>query len=324
MVGRIVHVPCLKCHQEELEAGRLPSLKSYEILTPDTGIALFECNQHHHNAVLIQEQTFEILLELAIENLVDKYYREAIFNFAAAQERCFEFFCELISFEKQISADNFSQCWKIYKNSSERQLGAFYFLYLMRFNVPFEYNQKKSELRNNVIHKGEIATKDNAFEYGIYILNNIYNIIEAITENISPKILNEFISIKNTEKSSKINGKYYISTLSASILSWQVATPKELEQEKLLQQYSKLHPQEYAHKVAEANKLGKKILNIDYNGNLIIVDAPDPNLKKIDGHYVGRKSLDELIENVTQIKNHYTLTKSGNVECASVIDCTNI
>ena len=144
MVGRIICSPCMQCFSEAINRKLIPESVSYELLASDTGVISFLCKKGHKNSVLIQESSFEILLEFAVENIVDQYYREAVFNFAAAQERCFEFFIELITLENKINDSEYSSIWKkILKNSSERQLGAFYLLYLIRFQKNFNYDEDK-------------------------------------------------------------------------------------------------------------------------------------------------------------------------------------
>lgn len=322
MTGRIAFVPCMQCCAEDMKSGRIPDSTTYEILTSDNGVIFFKCKNNHENCLIIQEQPFEILLEMAIENLIDRYYREAIFNFAAAQERCFEFCIELILFEQEIEHNVYEGLWrKVYKASSERQLGAFHSLYLMRFKKIFDYNNDKINLRNNIVHKGEIATKQKAFEYGTYILNNIYTIVEEIVENINPKILGDFMFKKLADKQSKANLKpnIQISTMSSSIVSWTCMTDEEVEQEQKLIQYSKIHSDEYAQKASKANAYGNKKLCVNDANELIIVDASDVNVQKSNARYRGRQELEELMKQVSNMREHYRATKAGLVEKASVV-----
>lgn len=323
MVGRITISPCMKCCETAINNGYIPASIMYEMLTPDDGVVAFQCENGHKNAIIIQEQSFEILLEIAIENIIDKYYREAIFNFAAAQERCFEFFNELVLFEKNVSNGLYANLWKVYRNSSERQLGAFYSLYLMRFGKNFDYDEKQVSLRNDIIHKGKIATKESAFEYGRYVLNNVYNLLESITENILPDTVLNFKlqKIENNISKAKMQKDTNISTAGVSIISWSCMTDEEYEQEQKLACYSKLHSEEYAQKASEANSYGNKKLYINEKNELVIIDALDINMKKEGAHYRGRRSLEELIKQVKKIREHYNITRSGLVEKSSIISC---
>ncbi|MBS7327933.1 MAG: hypothetical protein KIG68_04175 [Oxalobacter sp.] len=305
MVGRVVYSPCMKCFDKYIENNSFPDFSFYENLMSESGVIHFECKMGHKNAILIQEKSFEILLELAIENLVDKYYREAIFNFASAQERCFEFFIELISLDNDVNDEFYENMWKrIFKSSSERQLGAFYFLYLMRFKKSFSYDDKKTRIRNNVIHRGNIATKEMAFEYGEYVLNNIYDIVQSVTENINIDVLDKFVSKSMMKRKSEIKTDEFVSTMSGSIISWQVATDEELERENKLLEYSRKKPDEYSKMANKANGFGNKVLDVNNEGELILIDAPSNNLKK-GAKYRGRTSLGELINNFTKMRDAY-------------------
>lgn len=326
MVGRITLSPCMECHKASLKHGKLPDSIMYEILTSDKGVMHFQCKNGHKNTIILQELPFEILIEMAIENIIDKYYREAIFNFAAAQERCFDFFNELILFEKGINTDLYDEVWKnIYQNSSERQLGAFYFLYLMRFGKSFAYENKKINIRNNIIHKGEIATKDHVYEYGKYILNNIYTIMESVTENISTDIIRRFMHQKKDKDIKRINIEKgdSISFMSASIISWGSMTDSEIEQEKKLAQYATLYPTIYAQKAHEANLGENKKLYINEKNELTIINAINTTSQNEKLHYRGRRTLEDLVKQVEEIKKRNMAIKSNLVEKASIISCLN-
>ena len=156
------------------------------------------------------------------------------------------------------------------------------------------------------------------------MLSNIYDVIEAITENVSPQVLQAFISNKLSEKQSRIKiEKKDISTISSSILSWRVAIEEELDRENKLIQYARLHPKEYEKKVQEINKLEKKTLSVDAEGHLIIVDAPETDVKKENARYVGRCTLEELIEHVLKNKEHIAMLRKGSVENVSLINQTS-
>ena len=323
MVGRITISPCMKCCETDISKEDVTDLTMYEMLTPDDGVVFFQCKNGHKNAVIIQEQSFEILLEMAIDNIIDCYYREAVFNFAAAQERCFEFFIELVLFEKEINNTLYDDFWKVYKSSSERQLGAFYSLYLMRFGKNFIYNEKQTNIRNDIIHKGKIATKDITFEYGKNVLNNIYILLESITENISPNTILNFKLQKIEKNVSKtaIQKDINISSAGGSIISWSCMTDEECEQEQKLICYSKLHSEEYAQKASEANSYGNKKLYINEKNELVIIDAPDIHTEKVGAHYRGRRSLEDLIEDVKKIRKLNTEIKSRQIEKATIVSC---
>ena len=80
--------------------------------------------------------------------------------------------------ENNISEDNLSAAWKYVSNQSERQLGAFVFLYVQEFGKsPILLNNTSTQFRNEVIHKGKIPTKAEALKYGQSVLDVMRPII---------------------------------------------------------------------------------------------------------------------------------------------------
>jgi hypothetical protein len=313
----------MKCQEELLNSkNKCFNSVSYKLLTNATGILKFECNKGHKNYVVLQELYFERLLHMAIENLADKYYREAIFNFAASLERCFEFVIELLCLENDIS-EKYHKIWKLMQNQSERQLGAFYLIYTYRFKKIFRYDENMTKIRNSIIHKGIIPTKDQTLEYGKYILDSIYDVIQDVTENIDTNLLNNFTDKKLTENSKNIDRcdkNCLISTMSASILSWHIATEKQLEQEKRLIDFSHNFPEKYAEMAMKANNEGKTLGTNDL-GELILVDISNSfSQKDTTLKYRGRKNIEELIQFVTRTNSFYNNVENGLVQCAVVIN----
>lgn len=82
---------------------------------------------------------------------------------------------------------------------------------------------------------------------------------------------------------------------------------------------SKIHSDEYAQKASEANAYGNKKLCVNDANELIIVDASDVNVQKSNARYRGRQELEELMKQVSNMREHYRATKAGLVEKASVV-----
>ena len=307
MAGRIVYAICGKCHQEDIEAQKIPSeFLTYQLLNNNDGIVQFKCRRGHNCCIIIQELKFETLVNIAVENILDKYYREAIFNFAAAQERCFEFVIELLCLEQELSKDEYLKIWKFFENQSERQLGAFCSLYFSRFKAnPFNYNEfaNKANIRNRVVHKGQIPSKDDVYKYGNYMLENIYNIMKNVTEKVAPKLLNDFVSQKNREKFEKAQEQdVTISLISSSIISWRTATLEDLEQEQKLREYSAKNERKYAEMAVQANAQ-HQILFVDEKGHLVLKDSQEPFVKKTTAEYIGKTNLNELVKHVSIMRS---------------------
>lgn len=138
--------------------------------TRDDNVYKLECRKGHKTLAFFQKPKFEILFDLDAMALLDGYQREAVSSFAASLERFYEFCIEVFLENKSITTEQYSNIWKLVSNQSERQLGAYYFLYLCEFNetsIPFGNNQ--TSFRNKVIHKGYIPTGNEVMKYAEYV-----------------------------------------------------------------------------------------------------------------------------------------------------------
>lgn len=144
----------------------------------DSGIYEVVCPKGHQGVVLSQCNRFQLLFQIGCFAILDGYYREAINSFAGASERFFEFYTRVIAAKKNIPGQELTGTWKELANRSERQLGAFLLCYLLEGGRNFPYNDKKMvELRNKVVHKGIIPTREEALEFGQYTFDQIANTI---------------------------------------------------------------------------------------------------------------------------------------------------
>jgi hypothetical protein len=86
----------------------------------------------------------------------------------------------------EIGTAEVEKTWKLVSSQSERQLGAFYFLYLSMFNEePTSFPNKQTSFRNNVIHKGYIPSEKEVFDYAEEIYNYIMKITIKLKERLS-------------------------------------------------------------------------------------------------------------------------------------------
>src|SRR5690606_34252006 len=106
--------------------------------------------------------------------IVDGYYREAVSSFTSSLERVYEFFIKVICSSRGIDWNIIQKTWSLVSSQSERQLGAFIFIYLQEMGEkPALLHPDHIKFRNQVIHKGQIPTKQEALEYGQAILDLI-------------------------------------------------------------------------------------------------------------------------------------------------------
>lgn len=153
---------------------------NYQELEVETsGIYEFRCDKGHENISVLQLHQFQILYDLGIYALLDGYTREAVTSFAVSLERFYEYCidCFLYGLPEDIQ----KATRKYVSSQSERQLGAFYYLYLSKINdVPERVKDDWVKFRNRIVHKGEIPKYEKALEYANYIYHYINDTLEAL------------------------------------------------------------------------------------------------------------------------------------------------
>lgn len=122
-----------------------------------------------------------------------------------------------------------NKTWKIIDNQSERQYGAFLFLYFSIFkNEPLCMKNKDINLRNKVVHKGYIANKDEAINYA----DSVAELIKYYTilfQNELPQGTTNAIAITNKYLSVNSNDSLMcISTVLNSIIQTDGLTVRKI------------------------------------------------------------------------------------------------
>ena len=200
----------------------------------DDGRYEFTCEQGHTTITVVQEQKFEVLFDLGAYAILDGYYREAVASFTSSLERFYEFFVKAYLFESGLSKEIFDKAWKNVSQQSERQLGAFIFMYCRAFSdSPDLLHQNQIKLRNDVIHKGKIPTRDEAVAYGEAVLNVIRPILNRVKndfpEGVQSTIFNHLMDRR------KVDEGQQVSTMSiATIISLSNGEDKEATLEESL------------------------------------------------------------------------------------------
>ena len=157
-------IVCMECQALDGQ----PNLSSMRVARiPDDGLIEQTCNRGHKTLTIIQQVKFELLSQMAIQAIVDNYYRDAIASFTAALERLYEFYTAAVCLKHGVAPTAFGAAWKSLARQSERQLGAFVAAHLLDTGQgPQLMRPKQIELRNDVVHKGRLATRDEAVSYG--------------------------------------------------------------------------------------------------------------------------------------------------------------
>lgn len=171
---------CTYCEELGLDGSK--SIGNVEL--NDNGRYKLICQNGHSSIVILNHQKFQILFEIGINAIIDGYYREAVSSFTSSLERFYEFFSKVMCITRGINWAIIQDTWKSVSNQSERQLGAFIFLHLLENGCkPVLLNQKNTEFRNAVIHKGKIPSKEEAILYGQAVLNVIRPLLISLRVN---------------------------------------------------------------------------------------------------------------------------------------------
>jgi len=160
-------ISCMQCFQET----GTPSLHFSRPEIRDDGIYENRCPAGHDTTTFLQQQKFEVLFEVGANAILDGYYREAVSSFTSSLERFYEYALRILLSRPSNSDDLFNICWKEASSQSERQLGAFVFVWATNFGeAPALLPNALVKFRNEVIHKGKIPTKEEALRYGNAVL----------------------------------------------------------------------------------------------------------------------------------------------------------
>lgn len=161
-------MPLILCCPECLELcepdGGPPT--AYGLQFSESGLYRWKCEDGHTVALGLNAARFEVLFEISLQALADGYARESVATAAAALERFYEFYIRLIWEARVIDDQVREMLWKAVSKSSERQLGVFAATFAMETGrLPPLLHQRQVELRNEVVHKGRIATPKEALAF---------------------------------------------------------------------------------------------------------------------------------------------------------------
>lgn len=171
---------CMQCFQEQ---GK-PDEYLYPAELQDNGLYRITCRHGHETVTALQEQKFELLFDLGVNAIIDGYYREAVASFTSSMERFYEFYIQTISTKHNVSESKYIDGWKKVSSQSERQLGAYIFLYLNENgDLPPLLSDNKINFRNDVIHKGKLPTKYESLSYGQSVLDIVAPVLEYLKSN---------------------------------------------------------------------------------------------------------------------------------------------
>ena len=191
-----VIVSCMECQAQN----GIPNFSSLAAMRmPDDGVIDAICPAGHRTFTIVQQAKFEILSYLAVKGVLDGYYRDAIASFTASLERLYEYFIKAANAKVGVDRERTDEVWNLISAQSERQLGAFYFTYLMVTGAaPAVMPTSKIRLRNAVVHKGRLPTREEAVAYGQAVADCARPVIELLRspayENVVQMLTHESLA----------------------------------------------------------------------------------------------------------------------------------
>lgn len=205
-----IYLSCMQCLKERNK----PDDAIYLAELQDSGLYWMRCRAGHETVTCLQEQKFEILYELAANAILDGYYRDAVVSFTSSLERFYEFYIHVMCIKRGVLEERFLEAWDRVAVQSERQLGAYIFIYALENGQrPELLNNKMVTFRNEVIHRGKIPTKQEAIEYGQAVLGLIVPVLSDLKAKDSKYVsVAVHLHVKKTHK--QIKGKPDVSFMS--------------------------------------------------------------------------------------------------------------
>lgn len=157
--------------------------ESMRVELQDDGVYELTCSQGHITRTVLQNPKFEVLFDIGANAILDGYCREAVSSFASSLERFYEFAIRVLAVNSQINEAQFKKGWAAVAAQSERQYGAFVFLWLFHVGeIPKLPETWHAKFRNDVIHNGKIPHRDEAIRFGDGVLNVIRPMLRVLRE----------------------------------------------------------------------------------------------------------------------------------------------
>jgi len=161
------------------------SFKLYREVVRDSSVYPITCDLGHETIAVITNPKHETLFEIGLTAIHDGYYREAVSSFQASLERWWEFYIRVVTAKHRITQEVLIPAFKEISRQSERQYGAFVFLRALEANTVLRRpTNNMVKFRNNVIHKGEIPTREKAEKFGREIWECISEDHDALKNQI--------------------------------------------------------------------------------------------------------------------------------------------
>jgi hypothetical protein len=179
---------CSACIREAMESGPQAGTSAAQVWAsiPKNYVDIegefafrIDCPRDHKEAFYLDVPHHELLFDAGVMSLERGAYREAVFSFAASRERFVERYLRVIAHARGRDFEAIENCWKALDASSERQVGAFFWMGFVENGLPPE-DVKKAEdwasFRNRVVHRGVFPSRQQTIEYGQYHMTTTDNV----------------------------------------------------------------------------------------------------------------------------------------------------
>lgn len=143
-------------------------------------LAICSCPNGHRYIVHQAHSAPEVIYSAGARAFIAGFYSESVLTLTAALERGYELFVKVFLLASGKRASDIDAFWKPLESSSERQLGAFSSTYFYVTGDPWKVPRTQTEFRNKVAHKGYIATRREAHDYGEYATSSLNRIMSYI------------------------------------------------------------------------------------------------------------------------------------------------
>jgi hypothetical protein len=156
-------------------------MRLYDMPVRDDGVYHLTCKRGHTTATITQGEKFDVLIDIAINAIIDGYFREAVASATSSLERFYEYFVRVVCADSDIPLPELERAWKHVRNASERQLGMFVACHILHTQQsPELLSAEKVAFRNDIVHKGRIPTKKEAVAY----IDAVFLVVLPILANL--------------------------------------------------------------------------------------------------------------------------------------------
>ena len=182
-------VPCSKCSTSP------PNQPEEWFIAFDLSEDIYKgtCHAGHEVVAILQALRYQVLYESGALAFLSGFHREAYSSCATALERFHEYAIEVFLHAAGVSTEAFQKSWSPVAKQSERQLGAFLFLYLQHTGRPYPVDVADySKRRNKVIHEGQIPTREKARAF----IREVFDMIESTDVILRTKYADAALAVR--------------------------------------------------------------------------------------------------------------------------------